>query len=330
CPLTEADLPKTLRDVDLSIAGSSPWAVNPGDLRGNLFSIAIRSIDLANYDAESFRPLRAIPNFFGHQRFGTARPNTHKIGRYLVKGDPEGAVREFLAEPYQGEPNFAYDAREALKNNWDLQEALEKFPQGLSYERLMLQRLSINPSMYSEAFNALPKTLLRLFIDSYQSYLFNIALSKRMSTIGLSSIAQGDFVSPLDRWSSPSRAIKVNQGNFGSLQKMIADGRAVPMMRIIGSKTDFGGSEGEIYGHLLESEGVKIGDFGKILGMPFEGTLRGITFTPLQYEAGAIAPDPLNQGKHTISLKTFLPKSCYATVMLREIMRPEDPLAAGF
>ena len=328
--LAEGDLPKNLHNIDLKIVGRSRWPVEPGDLRGNRFAITIRAVDADAFTPELVAPLEWVPNFFGHQRFGTARPNTHKVGRLLIKKDYEGAVRELIAEPYEGEPDSARQARSDLKATWDLEKALSSFPTGLAYERHVIERLLQSPGDYTGALTALPVALIRLFIDSYQSFLFNTALSAKMEKSDILTLEPGDFASPLDKWGSPSRPIKALPGVAEKLRRMVDAKKAVPMMRVVGYKTDFTGGEGEIYGDMLDREGVTIGDFREVLGMPFEGTLRAVFFMPIAYEALESSPDELNPGKLKASITTSLPKSCYATVLLREIMRPTDPAAAGF
>jgi hypothetical protein len=45
------------------------------------------------------------------------------------------------------------------------------------------------------------------------------------------------------------------------------------MLRVIGEKSDFGGTEGGIYAALLEKEGIIIGPTSAAGGMRFEGAL---------------------------------------------------------
>lgn len=327
--LEQADVPSDLHDIELRIVGHSKWPIQPGDLKGNRFTIAIRSIPCSLLEGTS-EPVEWALNYYGHQRFGTARPNTHKVGRLLVTRDFEGAVREFLTAGYPGEPEAAREARSGLAATWDLQAASKSFPASLSFERQMIDRLSRSPSDYEGCFHSLSPTLQRLFIDAYQSYLFNLALSERHSRYGIEAITNGDFVSPLDKWGSPSRPFRCNPSNISSLRAMVKAKRASMMMRVIGEKSDFGGTEGGIYSEILEKEGIIIGDFHSVLGMNFDGTLRAAAFSPINYATVGEGSDEMNAGMCKLRIRMTLPKSCYATVLLRELMRPADPLLSGF
>jgi tRNA(Glu) U13 pseudouridine synthase TruD len=64
--------------------------------------------------------------------------------------------------------------------------------------------------------------------------------------------------------------------------------------------------------------------------MTFMGTLRFATFRPTSYEIVGQGSDELNKGKMYAEISFSLPKGCYATVLLREIMRPVNPFAAGY
>jgi tRNA pseudouridine13 synthase len=329
-PVSEEGLSLNMKNIDLKPVGRSRWGLMPGELRGNRFTITIRSIDPNAFDPQALLPPDWLPGFFGHQRFGTTRPNTHKVGRLLVKGDYKGTVREFLAEPYEGEPTSAYRARSTLRDTWDLKKAYRDFPPSLTYERNMIKRMLISPGDYEGAFGALPKTLLRFFVNSYQSYLFNLALSKRWEFYGLFEAREGDYVAPLDSWGSPSRPIKSDRSNIEKLRRMISARRAVLMMRVVGRETLLDGADRDIYNEILKVEGLSLEDFAQVLGMPFMGTLRFATFRPINYEVMEHGPDELNQGRLKAVIRFFLPKGCYATVLLRELMRSADPSAAGY
>jgi tRNA pseudouridine13 synthase len=326
--ITEEDLSAPLKNIRIKMVGRSRWPVSPGELRGNRFTITIRSI--ANADPADLEFEGWLPGYFGHQRFGTVRPNTHKVGRLILHRDYEGAVREFLAEPYRDEPERIHRTRSELKDGWDLEAALRGFPTSLIFERNVIKKLISQPRDFQGALKALPRNLLRLFINSYQAFLFNFALSERWSSSGLTEASPGDYVAPLDRWGSPSRPIKCNGSNTEKLRRMISAQKAVLMVRVVGNMTELEGTDREIYGRILEGEGASLNDFDGVLGMPFLGTLRFATFHPLSYEILKRGPDELAPGRSKAVMKASLPKACYATVLLRELMRPADPFTAGF
>ena len=62
-------------------------------LLGNNFTITIKSIKESRSNCQrkhcqnhhELNEIGGIPNFFGHQRFGTTRPITHLVGKALVQ-----------------------------------------------------------------------------------------------------------------------------------------------------------------------------------------------------------------------------------------------------
>jgi len=171
-----------VKDIRLYDFTRSSERILVGDLVGNEFEITVREPELVD-DTIIARcrdqiHLKGIPNYFGYQRFGLQRPNTHVVGRKLVEGDVEGAVMSYLADYYDGERDDARDARRSLKETGDFKQALTDFPKRLGYERTMLDRLYKNPTDFAGALRRLHKKLRQLLVHGYQSYLYNLTLSR--------------------------------------------------------------------------------------------------------------------------------------------------------
>jgi tRNA pseudouridine13 synthase len=326
-PLEPGGLELGIPRVTVRVLGTSKWPLEPGELRGNRFTITVRS--LLEGLPEAFKADWCL-GYFGHQRFGTTRPNTHRIGRLLVKKDFEGAVRELVAEPYPHEPVAIAEARADLKASWDVRKALKNFPSSLTYERTVLAKLMEAPGDNLGALKSLPCSMIRLYVNAYQSYLFNLALSRRWEEYGLDSLENGDFASPLDGWGSPARPIKTSPSNASTLRKMVSSKKGVLMVRVVGARTGMEGRDRDIYSEILETEGITLHNFENVAGSPFFGTLRFSIFRPIDLSLSGASPDELSPGMRKQTVVTSLPKGCYATVLLREIMRPPDPFAAGF
>ncbi len=74
-----------------------------------------------------------IPNFFGHQRFGTTRPITHLVGKAISKGLFEEAVMIFLAKPSVHEHPASRQARLELKFNNEFSEGSKGFSKATAF-----------------------------------------------------------------------------------------------------------------------------------------------------------------------------------------------------
>jgi len=317
--------------------------LGPEKLALNRFDIVIREIRLGEGELvrrlEDFlgqiAELGGIPNFFGHQRFGTARPITHLVGRELVFGNVRRAVELFLSLPGPGESPLVRDARAYLANTWDISGFLRLAPPGLRYERMMARHLLRRPRDYHGAMRRLPLRLRRLFVHAYQAYLFNRMLSRRASEgLPLSEPLPGDWVIMLDHRGLPLwEAVKATRANLPELRGLVEEGRASIAIPLPGfSQPLSSGRQGMIEKTILMEEGVDLDDF-KIRSMPeisSPGWLRPILIYPNFIDVPEALEDELNPGLRALRLFFELPKGSYATALLRELMKPSDPLRAGF
>ncbi len=133
--------------------------------------------------------------------------------------------------------------------------------------------------------------LLRFFINSYQSYLFNLMISERMRRgHPLNEPIDGDF---------------------------IKGGK--PAFPVVGYKSKLPKNEaGDIVESVLEREGVKPEDFKlEVRKLRDKGSLRKISMTHKLLN--------VDTGENDITLSFWLEKGCYATVLLREFCKWEEP-----
>ena len=133
--------------------------------------------------------------------------------------------------------------------------------------------------------------LLRFFINSYQSYLFNLMVSERMRRgHPLNKPIEGDF---------------------------IKGGK--PAFPIIGYKSKLPkGEAGDIVKSVLEGEKVRPKDFKlEVRKLRDKGSLRKV---PVTYKSLMV-----DINKNEIVLSFWLEKGCYATVLLREFCKWSEP-----
>jgi tRNA pseudouridine13 synthase len=286
-------------------------------LFGNQFHVTIRAIDheestimkhVENANNELSK-LGDCPNFYGHQRFGTSRPITHLVGKHILLGEWEEAAFTFLAKPSPYEHPESREVRQRLWDTRNYKDALSHFPPRLTYEHQMLRHLARQTRDFTGAFHRLPKKLSQLFVQAYQSYLFNRFLSER--------IQHGQ---PLDE---PQR----------NEYKLTVDNREQLALPLIGYVQGVSaGEQGEIEKRILQEEGIRFDNF-KISAMPqisSRGSLRTALMPIRDQKVDRTSKDNANPGKMMMSLDFSLMKGSYATVVLREFMKPTNPIEAGF
>lgn len=330
--------------VKILAAFKRPYKLLPGMLYGNHFIVTIRGIELTVNEInkriskilDEIREAGGVPAYYGYQRFGTIRPITHIVGRYVVRREFEKAILTLLTEIFPHESERAKKARKYLKDTMDFKGALELFPKTLHHERAVLYYLIKHPNDFFGAFRALPLTIRRLFIGAFQAYLFNRVLSERIkSGVPIDRAVVGDIVAVLLRRGYSIRVkgvFRANESNVEKLNEFIERGDAALALNIFGYDTVLcEGVPGEIERKVLRNEGVSIKDF-RVKHMPevsSRGTLRMASFRPENFKITDISSDEFIKSKLKIGLEFTLRKGLYATVFLRELMKPVDVYKAG-
>jgi len=312
-------------------------------LLGNQFQVVIRAISYTSSVVEKrvnnvqneLARLGGVPNFFGHQRFGTIRPITHLVGRFLTKGELEKAAFAFLAQPSAHEHPESKEAREQLQNAQDFEEALRCFPEHLRYERLMLGHLAKQSRDFVGAFRELPLKLRKLFVQAYQSFLFNKFLSERIRRGRTLSEAQvGDYAIKLDDHGLPTTEFtQVTTSSLQAVKEALNESKMRVAIPLVGFKQcPSEGVQGEIEKEIFENENVNPQDF-QISFMPevsAPGMLRTILAPATNLSVEKASGDSANPSKSKTRLGFTLHRGSYATVLLREFMKPRDLIKAGF
>jgi tRNA pseudouridine13 synthase len=333
-----------VKDVELRPVGYFHEQLSAYYLLGNNFNIKIRAVSHPKATVEKritktineIAKVGGIPNFYGHQRFGTTRAITHLVGKAMVQGDLEEAAMLFLAKPSPDEHPKSRQVRMELQNNQNFKQALQDFPVQLRYERLMLAHLVEEAGDFAGAFRQLPLKLRMLFLQAYQSFLFNRFLSERIkSGFSLSKAEAGDYVVNVERSGLPMiRTGKiVDAPSVKEVNGLIKAGKMRVALPIVGVKQKLSqGAVGELQKRILEAEDMEaqnfwISDLPEISG---RGELRAVVSPVRNFAAGAVSADADDAKKRQAGLEFMLLRGSYATVLLREIMKPRNLITAGF
>ena len=323
-----------LRDIFIRNINPTKKPVKLGSHLGNNFTITIRNLDNVKevkHKIEknlNFLSNFGFPNYFGLQRFGNYRPNSHIVGRFLLEGDYENAFKEYVSTTYSTEPSDSRKVRRDLRTDGNLKKAYDNFPKILRYERKMIQFLIENGGDYQGAINTLPIDLIRLLISSFQSYLFNRMLSLRVKKgIPLFKPVKGDVICILDDYDGNVTKIKYTFGGIYDkyLKKALKLNRASIALPIIGNSTilDEYPLIKYIYEEVAKSDRIDKNIFYSkyINGSEFKGSIRAMTVKPSGLKMVELTDDELYHGKKKIKIEFSLQKGSYATMLLRELIK---------
>ena len=331
-----------VKDIQLYPIGYVRDALSLYYLLGNYFTIRIKSIALERVTVktriaqtqEQLEAFGGIPNFFGHQRFGTTRPITHLVGKAIVRGDFKEATMLFLAMPSIHEHPSSRQARQELQESGDFRRALDNFPKQLRFEKIMLSHLADNPVDFVGAFQKLPVKLQELFVQAHQSYLFNRFLSERIKQGHFLNKAEiGDYVVGVERSGLPvtKMAKMVTSETLAEINEQVKLGKMRVALPIVGVKQKLSkGFMGEIEKQVLEQEEINL-ENSQVNELSMVGGRGGLRTAITLIKD--LKPKNVSDGKGSgcqTELTFMLLRGSYATVLLREIMKPSDPLEAGF
>ncbi len=277
---------KNLKDISIHNPFYSSEKLKIGDLTGNAFKIRLTGVRKKEQIEKIIKDNNSmVPNYFGPQRFGM-KQNNATVARYILLKQYRNAVYAFLAE---NEKEFL-----ELNENGISEEYLSGLRKG-SYEWLVGRHLLDHEGEYLSAIKKIPRTVKKLIVQSYQSYLFNLELSERI---------RRNQLSPLEG----EKTCGFNKYGFIDPE---ATGSAVTVGKIIGYNT----KANEITSNILWNEGVELGDF-KFRDLPelaSEGFER-----PLLINVKDLKVERETKSK-TVLIFFELPKGGYATSVLREI-----------
>lgn len=290
-----------------------------GHLKGNRFVIKVREVDPneAPHAQTILDHLVKVgaPNYAGEQRFGYRR-NNHILGSYLLQERWQEFLDEMLGhERDDGEAERNKVARR-LYEQGDYTGALNAWVTVHRFERQAIGPLSRGASPV-DAINGIDSTQRNLLLSAFQSHIFNQVVQHRVQSQTLGVLCAGDI------------AMKhVNRACFEVTDPAEEQPRCdtleiSPTGPMWGRKLlRAGGEVGELEERMLAETGVTVEDLvtgayqtdgqRRPLRMPVDNA----ELTGGEDEHGAF-----------IQCKFDLPRGCFATVVMREIMKNEKAAA---
>jgi len=271
------------------------------DMISNHFKIKISN---CTNNLSSFIDYDKILNFYGYQRFGSKRPVTHLIGKAILQRDFKKAVELILSftSPYDSKENT--EIREKLSDTENYEKYFDQVPYQMDVERVVLKEM-IEHGDAIRAIRSIQISLRRFYIQAYQSFLFNQSLS--------SAFSYGENLFE----AQPSDVCFDLHGIIGKYVKGLDQHLALPFVGYsYYKKTRFDYQISKI----LEQEEITPKDFfiKEMQEVSSEGGFRQAAIHCSNYSS------------YETSVEFSLSRGSFATILLREIMKPNDPIIAGF
>jgi tRNA pseudouridine13 synthase len=272
------------------------------DMIGNHFKIKIHDVSFA--EVSKFNEHEKIINFFGYQRFGSKRPVSHLIGKAILQNDFDRAVSLILSFSSEFDLPENNKIRKMLEDKTNYSKLLNELPPQMDIERAVLCEM-VEHDDPLRAIRSISLNIRRFFVQAFQSYVFNCAMS-------LAFDYGEELFMP-----KPGDVCYDKNNNLGRFENDPNQRLAMPIVGYAYSKKnrfDYHISK------VLEQEDVHAKDF-------FSKTMQEVS------DEGGFRQTVIKCENFSVSepsVSFTLSRGSYATILLREMIKPQDPIKAGF
>lgn len=303
---------KELENIKLEFAGYCNKKIKIGDLKGNKFTITARNIEKGDapgiYSRANTISDLGVPNYFDSQRFGSVIHNEF-IAKYLIQKNYEQAVKIFLTKYLKSERKKIKDEKRKILANW---RNLESINVNNKIFKSVINEY-IKTKSWLEAYKKIPPNLREMFVNAYQSYLWNECIKETLKKIiGKERLYNIDY-------------------NIGSLifyKKLIdAEINEIPQtFQTVSQSMKFSSDfEKEMINNILSRENVdfKNLDVENETGNFFKTRKREVILKPQGFTISELEIDEINdkgkKNRYKLTLSFILTKGSYATLITKRL-----------
>ena len=304
-----------------------PRKLRRGWHSGNRFRIRLREIEVEGEDLPATAvgailerlQRRGVPNYYGHQRFGT-RGDTWQVGRALAREEWGEAVALIAGRPLRvsdprvdpaagirADRDRTLRARELFEEG-RFAEAAGAWPRGFGQCARLAEAMDRTGGDAGRAVHVLGKRMLRLYASAYQSWLFNRVLAERIDT--LDTLLPGDLA-----WKHDSEALFMVE-NAAAEQPRADHFDISPTGPLVGRRMrEPEGDVALLEARVLEGAGFRREVLESRAMRPLTGRRR-----PLRFRLSDVdVVEGRDDGGEYLELRFALPPGCYATTVLAEL-----------
>ena len=319
---------KVIKNIDLgkiklTLVGFSRKPIEKNNLIGNTFEIRIVEPKRDKLDniSQFLRDINSLGNYYGLQRFGSERLVTHLVGKAILERKFDKATEILMTFTTKYDSKFSREIREKLRDIKSNPNLLHEIPPGMDIEKNLAQAILRGKDPIS-ALRTIPINIRRLFVQAFQAYLFNKTLSIAI---------RDDFSLNVPEENDLCFDVYDDGLIFGKIRKYEKEKptnsriHRLPIIRLPGYSFQPGKNRfDKILKEFMKSENMTAKDFfiKEMQEVSESGGFRQACFVCKNF-------------KHKIEENSLLvgfsvPKGSYATILLRELIKPANPIESGF
>jgi tRNA pseudouridine13 synthase len=315
--------PKVIQEKNfrLRLIGHSDEPIQRDSMFGNRFRIVVRDMTLEEVRVvQANLPLvlkHGFPNYYDEQRFGSARHGEGFIAQKLILGHFGGALKLYMATPSAYDDTDTRRAKTFFKENWGNWKACLK--QTKHEYAAVLRYLTLKPRDFEGGVRMIRRDLLEIFLASYQSYIWNEALSQLILSFGLKTIALpysgGEMLFYEELSPAAARFFAQHEIPAPSPATEVENGRIDKALKLA-----------------LIREGLTLSDLRlplRIRGLFFRSFSRPGVVAARNLRLVGPARDELYSERARIELSFALPPGSFATLLVKRLGVSRDQAGAG-
>jgi tRNA pseudouridine13 synthase len=297
--------------------GRAHRPLRSGDLRGNRFTAVLRDLAAEEVPAVGERlkllARAGLPNYFDEQRFGSYSPGQAWVGKTILCGDAEGALRAHLGQDMAGDPPEVATFKAQVRDCWGHWEHLFDVAPRPSNFRSVLVFLRDHPAGFRQALNLVTPRVLSLYLAAFQSLLWNRTVARFLRGQG-----------------SPASEVEVAGDRLplyaalpeGLLQEWRALSVPLPHHRAV-----YTGEWASLFAEVLAAERMTQDDLkARLLRRAYLGPgTRALLLFPQDAAVLEEEADERFAGRRKLSVRFSLPPGAYATMVLRALGADREP-----
>ena len=199
------------KNIEINNFSFSDKELRLGLLKGNQFCVCFRFVQGLTDIKKDLEVItksineKGFINYFGMQRFGVGNIPTHIIGKFIIKNLWKDAFIKIISTDNMFDAmkqvNLAsndiakeiFDLEDKNKQMSIINDILKILPKMSNESKLLFNYKKCGKNSYQSSFKSLSKQLQVLYPHSYQSYIWNMSVSYRISKYGRKLII-GDIV----------------------------------------------------------------------------------------------------------------------------------------
>jgi tRNA pseudouridine13 synthase len=297
-------------NLTVDYVGQSPRPIHASDIIANRFLVVIRELQthdvMAATGALASIKQDGLPNYFDNQRFGSVGESGEFIAKPWCLGNYERALWLALAEPNIHDGPKNRNEKQFLRDHWGNWNDCLTALANTSF-RPPIEYLAQHPTDFRRAITFMPHELRSLWLAAFQSHLWNRILATLITqtckpeqcafhVLGLSSVP---FFQALNL---PQRHTLHNT-----------------LLPLPSSRLHLAGaSQKALYDQVLESEGLELRQVRVKYPRDsfFSKGDRPAVFQPGDFKH-EFDGDEVYSGRQKLVLQFMLPRSCYATILVK-------------